>query len=167
MNWKKTITAGISALAISGVLFGAGLTSTAHAATPTTPTAAGDVVAQYSKNFRVMNSLTDWGQGFTLELAGVYGQTEGQPPIGSTLALWEEQDFEVQWAFSRDRDVFVTYKVHEMYYGTQNYMGDIQLQLTVSWNGELSSRVSVNNTPYPMHLAKGSETTASIIFGWD
>jgi hypothetical protein len=31
---KKTIFGGISALAIAGVLFGAGLTSTAQAATP-------------------------------------------------------------------------------------------------------------------------------------
>src|SRR5262245_40414559 len=115
MNWKKTITAGISALALSGGLLGAGLASTAHAATPTTP-GAGEVVAQYSKNFRVMNVLNDWGDGFTLELAGVYGQTEGQPPIGSTLAVGDEQDFEVQWAFMQDRDVFVTYKVHEKGY---------------------------------------------------
>jgi hypothetical protein len=163
MSWKKTITAGISALAISGVQLGAGLTSTAQAATPTTPTAAGDVVAQYSRNFRVKNLLNDRDGDFTLELAGVYGQTEGQPPIGSTLAVGDEQDFEVQWAFWQDR-VFVTYKVHQTFYGRQTYRGDIPLQLTVDGSGKVSSRLSANTNPYPMHLA-GGVTSPWIVFG--
>src|SRR5262245_23112228 len=159
MNWKKTITAGISALAVSGALLGAGLSSTAHAATATSPTGAGDVVAQNSRNFDVVNSL----DGVTLELAGVYGQTEGHPPIGSTLASGhgQKQSFAVQTAFLQDRDVFVTYKVHK---DGEGYLGDIQLQLTVNYNEEVSSRLSVNNTPYAMHLA-GPATSRVIVFG--
>jgi len=158
LNWKRTITAGLSALAISGVLFGAGLTSTAHAATATTPTAAGEVAAQASRNFGVLNGL----EGVTLELAGVYGKTEGHPPIGSTFGPRQGyQHFEVQTAFLQDRDVFVTYKVHK---DGEGYLGDIQLQLTVDTGEEVSSRLSVNNTPYSMHLA-GSATSFVIAFG--
>ena len=155
MNWKKGITAGISALAISGVLFGAGLTSTAHAATPTTPTGASEVGAQASINFGVTNGLSD----VTLKLAGVYGRTEGQPPIGSTMTYLQWQNFEVQNMWFADDDVFVTYQVHV---DGQGYVGDIQLQLSLdSWSGINTSRLSVNNTPLAMHL--GGSATSPII----
>ena len=153
---KKTIIPGISALAISGVLFGAGLTSTAHAATPT---AAGEVTAQGSRNFDVDHGL----EGVTLELAGVYGKTDSHPPLGSTIAYGQGPShiFAVQTAFLQDRDVFVTYKVH---IDGKGYVGDIQLQLTVNMNEEVSSRLSVNNTPYSMHNIGGA-TWPFIVFG--
>ena len=158
MNWKKTITAAVSALAMYGVLFGGGLTSTAHAATPTTPTAPGDVTAQGSRNFDVGHGL----EGVTLELAGVYGKTDSHPPIGSTIAYGQgPQMFAVQTAFLQDRDVFVTYKVHM---DGQSYVGNIQLQLSVNMNEEVSSRLSVNNTPYSMHNIGGA-TWPFIVFG--
>ena len=156
---KKTITAGISALAISGVLFGTGLTSTAHAATPTTPTEASEVTAQASQNFDVTNWLglgdasTPERLRATLELAGVYGQTDSHPLIGSTLTYGQSHNFAVQTALLQDRDVFVTYRVHV---DGKGYVGDIQLQLSVSWNAEVTSRLSVNNTPYKMHLDGGA-----------
>ena len=155
---KKTITAGMSALALCGVLFGAGLTSTAHAATPTSPRGASEVAAPASQNFQVTNWLE--GVGVTLELAGVDGQTDGHPLIGSTLTYGQGQNFAVQTAFLQDRDVFVTYQVHM----DGRYVGDIQLQLSVNWNSEISSRLSVNNTPLAMHLA-GSATSPFIMGG--
>src|SRR5262245_20696054 len=147
MNWKKTITAGISALAISGVLFGAGLTSTAHAAT-TTPTAAGEVTPQSSINFGVTNGLSN----VTLQLAGVYGRTEGHPPIGSTMTFGQRQSFEVQDMWFADDDVFVTYQVHV---DGQGYVGDIQLQLSLAQSGERTTKLTVNNTPIAMRLGGG------------
>ena len=89
---KKTIIAGISALASCGVLLGAGLTSTAEAATPATPIAASEVAPQASINFGVTNGL----EGVTLKLVGVYGATEGRPLIGSSIAYGQWQNFEVQ-----------------------------------------------------------------------
>ena len=148
MNWKKTITAGISALAVSGGLLGAGLTSTAHAATPTAPTAAGEVGAQGSINFGVTNGLSD----VTLKLAGVYGRTEGHPPIGSTLPFGKGQSFEVQDMWFADDDVFVTYQVHV---DGQGYVGDIQLQLSLPQSGERTTKLTVNNTPIAMRLSGG------------
>src|SRR5262245_28631870 len=148
MNWKRTITAGISAMAISGALLGAGLTSTAHAATPTNlAAAAGEVEVQSSTNFSITNEV----KGVTLELAGVYGQTEGHPPIGSTTTYGQWQNFEVKHLAS-DADVFVTYRVHV---DGQGYVGDIQFQLMVPAWGSFGWGFTVNNTPLKLGAAGG------------
>ena len=156
MNWKK-ITAGISALAVTGTLLGAGLTNTAHAAAPTTPTTASEVEAQFSYRFAVWNGL----KGVTLELAGVYGHGESHPPIGSTITYAQWQSFDVNDLGLSDSDVFVTYQVHV---DGQGYVGDIQLQLSVNWNDEVTSRLSVNNTRYHMHL-EGGAASPIVVFG--
>ena len=59
---RTTIVAGLSALAIGGVLAGAALTSTAQAATPSTPTTpltASHVTPapNYSKSFHLTNGI--------------------------------------------------------------------------------------------------------------
>ena len=150
---KKAIV-GISALAISGVLFGGGLTSTAAAATPTTATAASDHAPHASQSFHLTNGF----YGVTLELVGVYGKTEGRPPIGSTITYGQEHNFEVQYLFFTTSDVFVTYQVNS---GRRGPVGDIQIRMQVGPSGETRSRLTVNNTDVKMHLA-GSDTDAII-----
>jgi hypothetical protein len=162
MNWKKPILAGIAALAGCGVLFGAGLTGTAHAATPTTPTAATEVAPQASLNFGITSGL----EGVTLKLVGIHGQTEGHTPLGRTMEYGQRHGVEVQTAFLADRSVIATYEVHVERHGNRGgYLGDIQLQMFVpGFFCGCTTSISFNNTDLPMHLG-GSSRDAILLPG--
>jgi hypothetical protein len=160
---KKTIFAGIAAaLASCGLLFGAGLTDTAHAASPTSPSAASEVAPEASLNFGVTNGL----EGVTLKLVGIWGATEGHPPLGSELAYGQRHGIEVQTYFLAESNVIVSYQVHVDKHGSHGgYVGDIQLQMNVPWFAcGCTTRISLNNTQLPMQLG-GSGMDAMVLPG--
>jgi len=126
---KKTVAAGIAALAVAGVLGGAALTSAAGADTPRTPTAGGDVTAQFSKGFNMFNTI-----GIDLKLVGLEGFHEGAPPIGSSMSYGQFQRFEVAHA----NRVLATYQLG----GGANF----SIDMTYGFFGDVSARVTYNYT---------------------
>ena len=130
---KKTVVAGVAALAVAGVLGGAALTSAAGADTPSTPTAAGDVTAQYSKGFNMFNTI----HGTDLQLIGLAGDHEGAPPIGSSMTYGQFQRFEVQYAGS----VLATYQLNSHIYGN---VGTFTIEMEYSFLRTVSANVVYN-----------------------
>jgi hypothetical protein len=131
---KKTVVAGIAAVAVAGVLGGAALTSAAGADTPRTPTAAGDVTAQYSKGFNMFNTIktTD------LQLIGLEGNHEGAPAIGSSMAYGEFQRFEAQYAGGALR---ATYQLNSHIYGN---VGTFKIEMEYDFFRIVSARIVEN-----------------------
>jgi hypothetical protein len=134
---KKTVVAGIAALAVAGVLGGAALTSAAGADTPRTATAASDVTAQASKGFNMFNSIN-----VDLQLIGVEGNHEGVPPIGSTMTNGQFQRFEVQYPSS----VRATFKIIDPNWGNS---GTFQIEMQFHFFGDVNAYVVWNNSTMP------------------
>ena len=134
---KKTVVAGIAALAVAGVLGGAALTSAAGADTPRTATAGGDVTAQASKGFNMFNTIN-----VDLQLIGVEGVHEGAPPIGSTMTNGQFQRFEVQYA----NYVQATFKIIDPNWGNS---GTFAITMTYSLFGDVNANVVYNNSTMP------------------
>ena len=131
---KKTVVAGIAALAVAGVLGGAALTSAAGADTPRTTTAGSDVTAQASKGFNMFNTIktTD------LQLIGLAGNHEGAPPIGSTMTYGQFQRFEAQYAGGPLR---ATYQLNNHIYGN---VGTFTIEMEYSFLRTVSARIVEN-----------------------
>jgi len=145
---KKTVAAGIAALAIAGVLGGAALTSTAGADTPRTPTAAGDVTAQFSKGFNVFNTIGT----IDLKLVGLEGFHEGAPPIGSILSYGQFQRFEVAHA----NKVLATYQLGSG--------ANFSIEMTYGFFGDVSARVVYNYTGMRLAIDHPGDETWGIQF---
>jgi len=146
---KKTIAASIPAPAIGGVLTGAEQTTTGLRALSDVATAP-----LYSKSFHLTNGFN----GVTLELVGVEGKHEGVPPIGSTIAPGESQNFEVQYLADRTGNVWATYQVTDSIRGV---VGNVQIQMGYGAFGETKATIAFNNSAIKMSL--GGSPTGAII----
>ena len=133
---KKTVAAGIAALAVAGVLGGAALTGAAQADTRQTPTTVGDVTAQYSKGFNMFNVLG----GYDLRLAAVDGLHEGAPPIGSSMSYGQFQRFEVQY----DAYVDATYDIIDP--RIPGKVGTVMIEMEYGFFGNVNAHVVWNHS---------------------
>ena len=145
---KKTVAAGIAALAVAGVLGGAALTGAAQADTRRTPTTVGDVTAQYSKGFNMFNVLG----GYDLRLAAVDGLHEGAPPIGSSMSYGQFQRFEVAHA----NRVLATYQLGSG--------ANFSIEMTYGFFGDVSARVVYNYTGMRLAIDHPGDETWGIQF---
>ena len=147
---KKTVAAGIAALAIGGVLGGAALTSNAQAGTPRTATAAGDVTAQYSKGFNMFNT-----HYVDLKLVGIAGEHEGAPPIGSTITYAQFQRFEVKYASS----LTVEYQIIDPDHGNGGRFG---IEMEYGFFGTVSAQVAWNYSTMNITITHPGDETWGI-----
>ena len=147
---KKTVAAGIAALAVAGVLGGAAVTSTAQAGTPTTATAAGDVTAQYSKGFNMFNTL-----GVDLELSRLVGEHEGAPPEGSRMSYGQFQRFEVK----HNSQLNATFKVIDP---NHVYWGSFQITMIYDFFGGVSAYVVDDSTGMGIAITHPGDETWGI-----
>jgi len=147
---KKTAAAGIAALAVSGVLGGAALTSAAQAGTPSSPTAGSDVTAQASKGFNMFNTLN-----VDLKLVGIQGEHEGAPPIGSSMTYDQFQRFEVKY----DGWLQAEYQIDDPDYGNG---GRFMIEMQFGLFGDVSAHVVWNHSTMGIVITHPGDETWGI-----
>ena len=145
---KKTVVAGIAALAVAGVLGGAALTSAAGADTPSTPTAGSDVTAQASKGFNMFNTI----HGTDLQLIGLEGNHEGAPPIGSSMTYGQFQRFEVKYSSW----VQATYQINDPDYGNG---GQFMIEMQYGLFGDVNAHVVWNHSTMGIAITHPGDET--------
>ena len=131
--FKKTFIAGVSTLAVAGLLAGGAATG-AQAATPThQATAQVAPKPLYSKRFNFGNAL---GVA-NMVLADAHGDNEGLPAVGSVLQPGDFQGFEVQYEAGGEGIVYASYDLMNRTSGA--WMGHVTIKMTYGCFGDTST----------------------------